>query len=82
MQAIKDSKTESQDIIHDNCKFLHVSAQECHPQGVYLNTGIQVQYANPRDHYSSMCVGPAFLCSARLPQDGTPVPKHIGTETP
>lgn len=26
--------------------FLHVSAIECHPQGVYYNKGTQVQYAD------------------------------------
>jgi len=26
--------------------FIHVSALECHPQGVYYNKGTQVQYAD------------------------------------
>jgi len=54
MDSIKDSKIQSQNIIHDKCQLLHVSTPECHPQGVYLNISIQVQAANSgtdRDQY-------------------------------
>jgi len=37
-------------------KLLHVSAPECHPQGVYWDKQIQVQHANPgtdRHHWYS-----------------------------
>jgi len=27
-------------------------------------------------------VGLVFLCFGRLPEDGTPVPKHVGVDTP
>jgi len=32
---------------HDKCQLLHISAPDCHPQGVHLNKGTQIQNANP-----------------------------------
>jgi len=41
MNKITDHQTQ----FMTSVKFLHVSALECHPQGVYWNRGIQAQHA-------------------------------------
>jgi hypothetical protein len=67
-------------------KLIHVSASECHPQGVYRNKSIQVQHANPGADYDT-CEGKkhlhwhgglVFLCHSRIPKDGTSEQKHVG----
>jgi hypothetical protein len=34
-----------------------------------------------RDRYLDKCVALVFLCSGGLPEDGNPVPKHVGADT-
>jgi hypothetical protein len=67
-------------------KLIHVSAPECHPQGIYRNKNIQVQHANPGADYDTSegeqrlhwHGGLVSLCPRRIPKNGTPVQKHVG----
>ena len=52
---------------------MHISAPKCHPQAVSQNKEIS-KSNKPVDWYAGL----VFLYSSRLPEDGTPVPKHVG----
>ena len=57
-------------------KLLHVSAPGCHLQGIFSNKRMQVQHA----YWTCirLLLDFVFLCARKLPEDGTPVPKHVG----
>ena len=57
-------------------KYLHVSARRCHPHGVSWTK--EYKSSKPAYDYLDWCLGLAYLCSRRLPEDGTFVPKHVG----
>jgi hypothetical protein len=62
-------------------KLLHVSALGCHHQGVTRNKGGQGQkvfLCILATQYLEKRAGLILLCAEYLPDDGTPVPKHVG----
>jgi len=52
-------------------KLLHVTAPQCHPQGVY---GTAVPSSGSLLERRNLRIGLVFLCSSRLLEDGTVVP--------